>query len=52
MWFQGAHYQLRPARPGVCVRGSLSMSECARVRVDARLSPAQEARCVSVEVEG
>lgn len=33
-------------------RISVSMSECARVRVDARLSPAQEAQRVSVEVEG
>lgn len=30
----------------------MSMSECARMRVDARLSPAEEAQCVSVEVEG
>lgn len=37
----------------VCARGriSVSMSECARMRVDARLSPAQEAQFVSVEVE-
>lgn len=30
----------------------MSMSERARMRVDARLSPAEEAQCVSVEVEG
>lgn len=30
----------------------MSMSDCACMRVDARLSPAEEAQRVSVEVEG
>lgn len=56
MWFHSAlPTETIPSGSGsVSAHGriAVSMSECARVRVDARLSPAQEAQCVSVEVEG
>lgn len=51
MWFHGVHAPLRQSCLGVCVCAHacicVIMSDCARVRVDARLSPAEEA-----EVEG
>lgn len=48
MWFHNPVWVCVYTRGCICV----SMSDCARMRVDARLSPAEEAQCVSVEVEG
>lgn len=56
MWFGCVHYcatETILARVCSCVCFCVKcVYECARVCVDARLSPAEEAQCVSVEVEG